>query len=282
MNWIKESDIRNVVIETVTEDLGTKDITSLFFIPAGKRAGAAIIAKEACVICGLSIAASVFKEVDKSVYFKPRAADGDFVKKGAVLARIRGNARSILSAERVALNFLSLLSGIATKTRGFVSLVKPYKVKIIDTRKTTPGLRLFEKYAVRCGGGFNHRLSLDDMVLIKDNHLKIIGGIKKIRELPREYKTEIEVNTLEEFKIALALRPSIIMLDNMSVAEMKKAVKLRDKISLACASPAPCIEASGGITQKNIRKVASTGVDMISIGALTHSIDSADISLEIQ
>jgi nicotinate-nucleotide pyrophosphorylase (carboxylating) len=208
--------------------------------------------------------------------------EGERVKKSKVIARIFGKARSILTAERVVLNFLSLLCGIATRTREYVDAVKPYKVKIIDTRKTIPGLRILEKYAVRIGGGFNHRFSLDEMVMVKDNHLKVIGGHKKLAKLSRRYKSEIEVEDLRGFKEALKLKPDIIMLDNMSVKEMKKAVSIRNKLSPRLSQPTPKLEASGNITLKNVKRVASCGVEMISVGALTHSVKSIDISLEIQ
>jgi nicotinate-nucleotide pyrophosphorylase (carboxylating) len=176
------------------------------------------------------------------------------------------------------LNFLSLLSGIATKTRAYVDKVKPYKAKILDTRKTIPGLRELEKYAVRIGGGFNHRFSLDEMVLIKDNHLKIIGSYNKLKCGLRieGHKIELEVKNLKEFKGALKLKPDMIMLDNMSIKDVRKAVLIKQQ-----ARHKTLLEASGGITLKNVRKIAAAGVETISVGALTHSVGSVDISLEI-
>jgi len=192
-----------------------------------------------------------------------------------------------LAAERAALNLLTHLCGVATKTKEFVNQIKPYKAKILDTRKTTPGLRLLEKYAVRIGGGFNHRFCLDEMILIKDNHLKVIGdklwatGIKKAQEkFAGKYKIEIEVNNLRDLKKALKIKPDIIMLDNMSLKEIKKAVKLRNNLFID-PRLSPNLEVSGRVNIKNIRKFASTGVEMISIGELTHSVKSVDISLEI-
>ena len=274
MNYIKDLEVRHIVMYALKEDIGLKDITTEAFIPRGKTVKAILVTKEDCVICGLGVVALVFRLQDKNIKFRPLVQEGNLAKKGKIIARISGKAKSILSAERVALNFLSHLSGISTQTRNFVKQVKPYKAKIMDTRKTIPGLRLLEKYAVRIGGGFNHRLSLDEMVLIKDNHLKIIGGINKLTGFKRKYKIEIEVKNLREFKEALKTRPDIIMLDNMKVTDIRKAVKIRKNSQ-------PKLEVSGGVTLKNVRQIASTCVDMISIGALTHSTTAADISLEI-
>jgi len=221
--------------------------------------------------------------MDKRIIFKPRVSDGQKVNDGEVLAFIQGQAQEILSAERVALNFLSLLCGVATRTRQFVEAAKPYKVRIMDTRKTIPGLRILQKYAVRIGGGYNHRFKLDELILVKDNHLKIIGGTQRLKEkwknLKRKGKPiEIEVNHLDEFQDVLDLKPDIIMLDNMTVSDIKKAVLLRNK---QYSRRHPLLEVSGNISLRNIKKIASTGVDTISIGSLTHSFDSVDISLEI-
>lgn len=276
MNYIKDLDIKDTLLNALREDIGTGDITTKALIRGNKTIKAEILVKEDFVICGLAVAALVFKLQDKTVKFKPYARDGDFVKKGKILALVSGRARSILTAERVALNFLSLLSGISTKTKKFVDAAKPYRVKILDTRKTVPCLRLLEKYAVRIAGAFNHRESLDEMILVKDNHLKCIGGVNKLSGFSRKYKVEIEVKNLTELKTALLLNPDIIMLDNMSVEDMRKALLLRNKVSGKTK-----LEASGGITLKNIKKVASTGVDFISVGDLTSSIKSVDISLEV-
>ena len=295
MSYVKDLDIRGIVAFALKEDIGAKDITTEMLIPRNKFVKAILIAKEDCLVCGLSLASLVFKLQDKNIKFKPLISEGKLVKKGRVIARIQGRAKSILPAERVALNFLSFLSGIATKTRRFIEETKPYKVnpalsatkrrrivrkggvKIMDTRKTIPGLRLLEKYAVRIGGGFNHRLSLDEMILVKDNHLKIIKGYQGLFRFSRGCRVELEVKNLREFKRALQLKPDIIMLDNMSLKDIKQAVRIKNSLP----HPIPKLEASGGITLRNVKRVASTGVDMISIGDLTHSVDSVDISLEI-
>ncbi len=275
------ADIRNAL----KEDIGRRDITTELAIPLNKIVKAALVAREDCVVCGLEIARLVLQIKDKGIKFKAMTCDGEFVKKGRSIARIQGRARSILTAERVMLNYICLLSGIATKTRQYVKAVKPYKPKIVDTRKTIPGLRQLEKYAVRTGGGFNHRMHLDEMVLIKDNHLQALGGFRGVERLLRQtpsrrYKIELEVENLKELKDALILNPDIIMLDNMATEEIKKAVTIRNKFSLSRSDPRPKLEASGGITLSNIKQIASCGVDMISVGALTHSVESIDISLE--
>ncbi len=289
MNYAKTPETKNIILKALREDIGKKDITTAMIIPKDKRVKAALLAKENCTICGIALAGEIFKTQDKGIKFKSVFSDGQKIKNGQIIAYIEGKARSILAAERVALNFLSLLSGIATKTRTYTDKVKPFKVKILDTRKTIPGLRELEKYAVRIGGGFNHRFSLDEMILIKDNHLivscamrpaqcikKIIKNIKK--KLSKNIKLEIEVKNLKEFQEALRENPDIIMLDNMKISDIKKAVALERNTHDAIRTT--LIEASGGITLKNIRKIASCGVDMISIGALTHSVSSVDISLE--
>ena len=287
MNYYKGS-ISDIIKRALREDIGKGDITTAAIIPEDKYVKAALKAEENCVICGLDTARKVFTTQDKNIEFKPHILDGQKIKKGKIIAHILGRAQGILTAERVALNFLSLLSGVATKTRAYADKVKPYGVKILDTRKTIPGLRELEKYAVRIGGGFNHRLNLDEMILIKDNHLKVIGdrlwvmGLKEIKnKITPKIKIEVELKTLKEFKKALKINPDIIMLDNMNLNAIKKAVKLRNNLSPITYHLSPKLEASGGITLKNVRAVASTGVDMISIGALTHSINSVDISLEI-
>ncbi|MCP2604814.1 carboxylating nicotinate-nucleotide diphosphorylase, partial [Candidatus Aminicenantes bacterium AH-873-B07] len=237
-----------------------------------------ILAKEEGILAGIDVALIVFQCIDPSLHFTKKFKDGDKFKKGDILAVLEGKTISILKGERVALNFLQRLSGIATLTNKFVEKVKGTGVKILDTRKTTPGLRKLEKYAVRVGGGVNHRMSLSDMILIKDNHLAIIGNISKAVEKAKEkvgdrVKIEVEVKNLEELKEAMEAGADIIMLDNMSISEIKKAVKIvKGKIPL---------EVSGKIDLDNIKKIARTGVDFISIGKLTHSYKSIDISLEI-
>jgi len=281
MNYVKKLQLKDIIKRALREDIGGRDITTQSLIPKNKFSKAVLIAKEDCVVCGLNIAALVFKLKDRDIRFKPQVKDGQSVRKGKVLARVEGRAQSILTAERVALNFLSLLSGIATDTRAYVDKVKLYKVRIMDTRKTIPGLRLLEKYAVRTGGGYNHRLTLDEMVLIKDNHVKVMGGCRKLPKITKNYRIELEVKNLKEFKQALKLKPDIIMLDNMSIKDMKRAVRIRNNLSSKLTPKTPRLEASGGITLKNVRKIACAGIDRISVGALTHSVDSVDISLEI-
>lgn len=275
MNYAK------ILKEALKEDIGAGDITTKAVIPKNKFIRAAILAKEPCVVCGLHLALGVFKFQDRNIKFQPNVKEGQSIKAGKVMAWVLGRARGILSAERVALNFLALLCAIATKTRQFVRVVQPYKVKILDTRKTIPGLRLLEKYAVRIGGGFNHRLSLDEMFLLKDNHLKVIGGYPRLTKVKRGYTVELEVKSLKEFRQALQLNPDIIMLDNMSLKDMKLAVKIRNNLPPNNYHLTPKLEASGGINLGNIKQVASSGVEMISVGDLTHSVKSIDISLEI-
>lgn len=274
--------LNEVIKKALAEDIASGDITTECFIPKHARAKAYYMAKEACVVCGLGIVREIFNYYDKRVDFRFIAKDGLTVKKGAKIASVEGPARSILNVERVSLNFLSFLSGIATNTRNFIKAVKPFNVRITDTRKTIPLLRLLSKYAVLTAGGSNHRLTLDEMYMLKDNHLKILGGVGEITSLNRKDKQlEIEVADLNEFKQALHMQPDIIMLDNMSIKEIKQAVILRNELAIFKEKGTPCLEASGGITLKNVRKIASCGVDTISIGTLTHSVSSVDISLEV-
>ena len=295
MSYIEAIDLKNIILNALKEDIGEKDITCEMVIPRDKKSSATIIVKEDCVVCGINIALEVFKLKDASIEFEAHVKDGQTVKAGKKIASLHGNTASILTAERVALNFLSFLSGISTKVREYTLAIKPYKIKIVDTRKTLPNLRELQKYAVRMGGGFNHRMTLDEMVLVKDNHLKAIGGVENLPKLfasvfirsntslsSQRYQFEIEVEDIKQFKVALKFKPDIIMLDNMSIAEMKHAVKLRNKFSPDSANRKPKLEASGSINLKNIKKVASCGIDMISIGSLTHSISSVDIGLEIK
>ena len=282
MNYVNGHDLKQIVTSALKEDIGRQDITTQTLVSSKKYVNAVLLAKQDLVICGLGVAGLVFRTLDKNIKFRPKFHDGDLVKRNSGIARISGKARSILTAERVALNFLTLLSGIATETRDFVNAIKPYKARILDTRKTIPGLRILEKYAVRTGGGFNHRLALDEMIMVKDNHLKALGGYQGLRALKgKKYQVELEVANLKEFRQALDLKPDIIMLDNMNVLDMKQAVKIRNGRSTKPQQQAPKLEASGNINLKNIKQVASSGVDMISIGALTHSLNSVDISLEI-
>lgn len=259
------------------EDIGTGDITTLSCIPAENSSEAYFLAKEDGVVCGIDIAARVFQLVDPRIALIPRTRDGDRVKKGDHLADVFGPSRSILTGERVALNFLQRLSATATATAKAVSEVAGTQTKIVDTRKSTPGLRVLEKYAVRVGGGHNHRFNLSDGVLIKDNHIAAAGGIANAVKAARAYvphvmKIEVETQTLDDVSQALDAGAEVIMLDNMSTALMTEAVKRINGRALT--------EASGNMGDKALAEVAATGVDYISIGALTHSVKALDISLK--
>lgn len=280
-----------IIKAALKEDIGKGDITTSALVDKFLGSRATIIAKEDCVVCGLKLAEWAMAQVDYSVRFKPNCNDGDFVGKDKELAFLEGHVSSILRAERTMLNFIEFLSGIATKTKIYVDKVKPYGVKIMDTRKTYPLLRYLEKYAVSAGGGANHRMGLYDQVLIKDNHIRVHGPqstvhgknmtLKELVETARKKNIrgtviEIEVADLAEFQDALQGRPDIIMLDNMTPKDIKACVEIR-RMSKTKAM----LEVSGGINIDNIDQYASTGVDMISVGALTHSVKSIDVSLEI-
>ena len=260
------------------EDIGSGDITTNSIVSADARTKAVIHAKEAGRLAGCEVAARVFHLLDNRLDIQILKKEGAFLKPGDIIAEIEGNARAILTGERLALNILQHLSGIATRTATFVELVDAYQTRIVDTRKTIPGLRLLEKYAVRIGGGHNHRLGLFDAVLIKDNHIKVAGGICQAIEIARRgishtSKIEVEVESLIGVQQALSAGADIIMLDNMDPEQMKSAALLIGKKALT--------EASGGINEHNIKAAAAAGVDVISIGALTHSIKALDISLDI-
>jgi nicotinate-nucleotide pyrophosphorylase (carboxylating) len=260
------------------EDLGAAgDITSAATIPASATAIATFGARQPGVIAGLPFAAAAFHAIDPTMRFEALIADGQPIASGAILARVSGNARAILSAERVALNYLTHLSGIATATARLVERVRHTRARILDTRKTTPGLRLIEKYAVACGGGQNHRIGLYDAILIKDNHIAVASGvgeaIRRARAHAPGVKLEIEVGSLAELDEALAEHPDIILLDNMPVATMRTAV---DRVAGRAL-----LEASGNITLATVQAVAETGVDYISSGAITHSAPALDIGLDI-
>jgi nicotinate-nucleotide pyrophosphorylase (carboxylating) len=270
--------LKNLIESALSEDLGEGDVTSEAIIPADASATAEIKAKQDLVLAGIDVAREVFHHLDPSIKFEQLAKDGDKIKTGAVLARVSGKTRVLLAGERVALNVLQHLSGIATLTARYVEKLSGTKARILDTRKTIPGLRQLEKYAVRMGGGKNHRMGLFDMVLIKDNHIKAAGGITiavgRVREKLRDrFKIEVEAKTLDEVREALAAKADIIMLDNMTLDRMKEAVKLIAGKAL--------VEASGNVTLETVRAVAETGVDLISVGALTHSAPAADISMKI-
>ena len=262
----------------LAEDVGPGDVTTKRLIEEGCRTKAEIKAKAKGVIAGLAVAKEVFHRVDPRIAFTAKVKDGKEVKKGAVIATLAGPARGILTGERTALNFLQHLSGIATLTGEFVARVKGQGARIIDTRKTTPGLRVLEKYAVKMGGGENHRMGLYDAILIKDNHIKIMGGAKKALEgLGRQRRlkaVEVEARTLSEVQTAISAGVGRILLDNMDIKTLRRAVKLCKKAKVKT-------EASGGVNLSNVRAIAKTGVDYISIGALTHSAPALDISLKI-
>ncbi|MBF0319633.1 MAG: carboxylating nicotinate-nucleotide diphosphorylase [Nitrospirae bacterium] len=268
--------IRNALIE----DIGHGDITTTLTIDEVSRSEAELIAKEELVLAGLPFFEAVFYIVDPDVEIKRLKDDGQLIHKGSRIVSLRGSTRSILMAERVALNILQRLSGIATLTRQFVETVSGLPVRIVDTRKTTPNMRHMEKYAVRAGGGGNHRFGLYDGVLIKDNHIAACGGITKaverVARAPLLTKIEVEVKNIEELKEALATRADVIMLDNMEPEAMRQAVALAKTLKSGVL-----IEASGNVTIQNIREIAATGVDIISTGYITHSAKAADISLKI-
>lgn len=289
-NKLSESALGDLILSALREDIGSGDITSEILIPKNRLIKAAIILKEKATVAGLEIARKVLKAVDKNIRFEAVSADGSQEKPGKIIAKIQGKAGSILSGERTALNFLSHLSGVATVTRSFVDQVKPYKARIMDTRKTIPGLRELEKYAVALGGGCNHRMGLWDAVLVKDNHIAVLKAgakginIKDIARLVQEKKpkgmmTDIEVRNLKEFQEVLKIPPDIIMLDNMDISRIKKAVAMRNAQR---GRRNVKIEVSGGVRLSNVKAIAKAGVDIISIGALTHSAKAVDMSLEIE
>jgi len=289
MRYRDNKKIDRIVKEALKEDLGKGDITTGLSISDSIKKNAFIISKESGVLCGIDIARRVFKKIDTAVKFKVLIKEGYSFSKNTRIAVITGKASSILRAERVALNFLYYLSGIATYTRKFTQRVKRNKVKIMDTRKTTPTLRFLEKYAVRVGGGYNHRFGLWDGIIIKDNHLKAFGIVRnklvdedRLRKLitvlrdKTKLPIEIEVESIKEFKAVMKYKPDIVMLDNFKTTDLVKAVYYRNRYY-----PKINLEASGGINLKNVGSIAETGVDFISAGALTHSAPCIDYSLEI-
>lgn len=276
--------IKDIIDLAIKEDIGYGDITSTFLIPEGRQIKAEIIAKEDFLLAGMLFVKEIFSFINKDIKIDSFFNDGDWVKNKAVIANIMGDGRDILAGERIALNILQNISGIATLTNLFVKKVEGLPVRIADTRKTIPGMRFMQKYGVRIGGGFNHRFGLFDGLLIKDNHIKIVGSIKKAIELSKKghhlLRIEVEVKNLEEFKEALEAGADVIMLDNMSIKDMKKAVQMRNKWSEKKGTKI-LIEASGGINLDNVREIAETGIDIISIGALTHSAKAVDISMKV-
>ncbi len=267
---------KQIIKLALREDIGSGDVTTRGTVASSAKAKGRILVKEAGIVAGLPVAKEVFRQVDRRIKFVPKVREGAKVKKGKVIAVVSGPARGILTGERVALNFLQRLSGIATLTSKFSSLVP--RTSILDTRKTTPALRALEKYAVRMGGGKNHRMGLYDAILIKDNHIVLAGGIEKAIRAIRAKRAikaiEVEAKTIAQVRKAIRAGAEKILLDNMSVKTLRKAVKL-------CKKTKVWTEASGGVNLKMVRKIAKTGVNAISVGALTHSARALDISLEI-
>jgi nicotinate-nucleotide pyrophosphorylase (carboxylating) len=270
--------------EVLAEDCCLRDITTQSLKLGNLKVKAAIVAKEKGVLAGIGVVKKIFGLIDKNLKFSALKKDGDKFKKGDILAKVSGLAYPILSCERTALNFLSQLSGVATLTAEFVDKIKPYKAKILDTRKTTPGLRLLEKYAVRMGGGYNHRFDLAEAILIKDNHIAVLRkkhknlNLGELIKIARRKNTEIEieVTNINEFNQSLESSPDIIMLDNMNPAQIKQCVGLRNK-----SRKKTQLEISGNVSLTNVKRLASLGVDRISIGKLTHSSRAIDLSMEV-
>ncbi len=270
--------LNSIIIHALKEDIGKGDITTKLTVPINQKITAHIITKQDGILAGSEVVQQVFKILDPNVRINFRIKDGAKFNKGVIIAKLKGNTRALLTGERTALNFLCRLTGIATLTRKFVVKVSHTKLKILDTRKTTPNLRILEKYAVRIGGGVNHRSGLYDMILIKDNHIHASGGItnaviKAQKGNKSKLPIEVETKNLSEVKEALVLKVPIIMLDNMNLGQIRKAAKL--------AKGKARLEVSGGVNLRNVRKIAETGVDYISVGALTHSAPIIDISMEI-
>jgi nicotinate-nucleotide pyrophosphorylase (carboxylating) len=282
------ADITPLIESALAEDIGAGDLTSQAVVPPGTEAHGTFRAKEAGVLAGLPLIAAVYERLDPAIAVDPLKADGDDLLAGQAIATVAGPAVGVLSGERVVLNFLQRLSGIATTTRRFARLAAPHGTKVLDTRKTTPGWRRLEKYAVAVAGGTNHRMGLYDQVLIKDNHLHVAetrwpgravaGAVQAARaQSPAGTLVEVEADTLEQVRDAIAAGADIILLDNMTDAQMRGAVALAH-----AADPRPILEASGGITEERIESIARTGVDWVSVGALTHSATALDIGLDFE
>jgi nicotinate-nucleotide pyrophosphorylase (carboxylating) len=273
--------VHDFIISALREDIGTGDITSELSIPHDHESEAVLLAKDDFILAGLPFVREVFSIISNEIIFEEILRDGNRVEWGETIARLKGRTRGLLMGERLALNILQRLSGIATLTRKFVDVLEETDVRIADTRKTTPGMRYLEKYAVRVGGGLNHRFALYDGILIKDNHIKAAGGIRRAVERIKRgahhlMKIEVEVKNIEELREALDTGVDVIMLDNMSPPTIREAVTIA-----RAATPSPLIEASGGINIDNVLEFARTGVDLISLGVLTHSAPAVDISMEI-
>lgn len=270
--------IDRIINYALEEDLGPGDITTSAIIDSSLKGKARLVAKEEMVLAGIEVFSRIFSHLDPEIIVESTYDDGDVVPKGKEIGTVKGSMRGILSGERTALNFLQHLSGIATLTRLYAEKTDPAKVRVIDTRKTTPGLRILEKYAVRIGGGFNHRLGLFDGILIKDNHIAAAGSISKAVEkikanVPHTLRIEVEVEDIQGLEEAIRAGADAILLDNMSLKEMRQAVSI--------AGSKVLLEASGGVTLESIEEISKTGVNLISVGAITHSARSVDISLEV-
>lgn len=283
MEALTPEEIRRVVQAALAEDVGSGDVTTLATVPEHAIAAGRVVARESLVVAGLALAESAFLELSPAIQIQRLTQDGHRVSPGSALLRLRGPARALLTAERVALNFLQRLSGVATLTAQFVQAVEGTRARILDTRKTTPGLRRFEKYAVSCGGGTNHRIGLFDQILIKDNHLAALesepphaigAAVRRARERYPHLKVEVEADTPAQVQQALEAGADIILLDNMDLEELRTAVHWVAGKALT--------EASGGVTLATIRGIAETGVDFISVGALTHSARAVDIALDFE
>jgi nicotinate-nucleotide pyrophosphorylase (carboxylating) len=282
--WLTSLETRCFLERALAEDVGTGDITSRLTVPEDESARAQLLAREAGVAAGLSLFAQVFRQVDRRVRVKLLKEDGQALKPGDKVAELRGPARALLAGERLALNLLQQLSGVATLTAAYVKEARRGgKAQVLDTRKTVPGLRLLQKYAVACGGGVNHRLRLDDAILIKDNHIKAAGSIGAAigacRRGARGLRIECEVEDLQELEQALKAGADIVLLDNFTLPRLKAAVRRVRAFKRVSGVPV-LSEASGGVSLKTIRAIAATGVDRISVGALTHSAPALDLSLE--
>lgn len=279
MMTLPQNYIDDIIITALKEDINYIDVTTDYLIPDESVSEAYYVAKDDGVLCGIDIAERVFEILDEKIVFDKKISDGEKVKKGDIIAEMKGSTKTLLKGERTALNLLQHLSGIASATNRCVEKVKGTNAQITDTRKTLPGLRALQKYAVTVGGGKNHRFNLSDGAMLKDNHIDAGGGIsstvKTLRgKIGHMVKIEVEVRNLDELREAISAGADIIMLDNMSYDEMKEAVKINDGNKL--------LEASGNVTEENIRDVAETGVDIISLGALTHSVKCFDISMKIK
>ncbi len=279
MNFVWSGHWSETIRSALYQDIGRGDITTNSIVSAGQKAEAVLVAREDLVVCGLPVMAEVFSLLDRRIRMFPETPDGGGVRAGNLICTLSGPARGILTGERVALNFFQNLSGVATMTRRFVEQIAGTNAQIVDTRKTTPGLRLLQKYAVRIGGGRNHRMGLDDGVLIKENHIAMAGGvteaIKRVEEsVSHLHRIQVECETLDQVREALDAGAQAILLDNMTLDLLRRAV--------AVAGGKALLEASGNVTLETVRAVAETGVDLISVGAITHSAGSMDVSLLVK